>query len=611
MAYLMCYTRRGEDRFSELDDAMHLALCTDGKHYRALRHNTGILFPEADPEEGGLAGTSKTLTEPWLFRMADGSFGVAAVRRNRYRRPDSRFPGCIVLYRTKELTEYESVGFLKLGEGEICRPSCRYCGQSGCYELEWEENGKSFAARTADFREIQNKREAVRTAVFCGPHGIEGAVPSNEIELSEEEARRLIARLETPYHTEVRMEEAQVPQGSALNAAMLPKARCIYSDGSSRLADVVWNEEDLAGIDTGAEGSYTVRGRIAQTCYPEPFTERTGDPFITSYKGRYLMTWSGAEKVTVRAADTLEGLHTAKPKVIYELPPAQPAQGHMWAPEFHEIGGVLYLFTTVGVQGRWYTVKACVLKCSGDPERRESWSDPLYCVKKDGTLLNEDGITLDMTYFRRGSEHYVIWSGRVLDKENYRVNELGTNGAAELFIARIDPKKPWQLICDPVRICTPRFGWDRIENEINEGPYVLKHGEDLFVTFSGSSVGSLYCVGLLRARADADLLQPESWKEQPYPALTKESVPGQYGPGHNHFLKAPDGSGEDLIVLHAKAHRETEAPDISDRINPRNAVIRRVHWNALGLPVLDMTPQQELAPALREVTCRVRVVRPR
>lgn len=605
MAYLMCYTKRGEERFSELDDAMHLALCTDGVHYRPLRHNTGILFPEADLEEGGLAGTSKTLTDPWLFRLADGSIGVAAVRRNRYRKPDSRFLGCIVLYRTRELTEYEQIGFLKLGEEEIRHPSCRYDGGSGQYELEWEENGICFAAETADFKEIHGRRPAPREAVFCDANGITDAIPSNQLELSEEEAQGLRLRLETPFHTEVRVEEVEAPKGSPLNAGMLPEAECIYSDGSRRRMKVRWNAGDVAAIDTGNAGSYRVRGEILQKRYPEPLTERTGDPFILNYKGRYLMTWSGANRVTIRAADTLEGLHTAEPKVIYELPAEPAGLGNMWAPEFHEIGGVLYLFTTVGEQGKWYTVRSCVLKCSGDPERRESWGDPIYCVKRDGTILNEEGITLDMTYFQVENRHYVMWSHRVLDKENYQANELGTNGDAALYIAAIDPEEPWRLASDPVCVCRPRYGWDRIENEINEGPYLLRHGEDLFVTFSGSSVGSLYCVGLLQAKAGTDLLDPGNWKEFPYPALTKESVPGQYGPGHNHFLKDPDGSGDDLMVLHAKALRETEAPDISDRINPRNALIRRVHWNALGLPVLDMTPEQELAPALREVTCRV------
>ena len=141
----------------------------------------------------------------------------------------------------------------------------------------------------------------------------------------------------------------------------------------------------------------------------------------------------------------------------------------------------------------------------------------MICVKKDGSVLNEKGITLDMTCFCVEDRYYVMWSDRILDREHYEVNSFGTNGDATLCIAEIDPQKPWKLISDPVCICRPKYGWDRIENEINEGPYLLEHGEDLFVTFSGSSVGVLYCVGLLRAKRESDLLDPCSWKELPYP----------------------------------------------------------------------------------------------
>ena len=48
MTYMMSYTKKGSDVYSELNDAMHLALSRDGKNFQPLRHNTGILFAEAD-----------------------------------------------------------------------------------------------------------------------------------------------------------------------------------------------------------------------------------------------------------------------------------------------------------------------------------------------------------------------------------------------------------------------------------------------------------------------------------------------------------------------------------------------------------------------------------
>ena len=71
-----------------------------------------------------------------------------------------------------------------------------------------------------------------------------------------------------------------------------------------------------------------------------------------------------------------------------------------------------------------------------------------------------------------------------------------------------------------------RQGWDRYETPVDEGPYLLRRGDDLFVTISGSStsMGDLYDVGLLHAKSGADLLKEENWTWLSYPLLTKENI---------------------------------------------------------------------------------------
>ena len=78
-----------------------------------------------------------------------------------------------------------------------------------------------------------------------------------------------------------------------------------------------WDKEELETFAHKGPGEYEIHGKLRKKHYPVPFTERTGDPFIICYHGRYLMTWSGGREVTIRAADTLEGLHEADAKVIY------------------------------------------------------------------------------------------------------------------------------------------------------------------------------------------------------------------------------------------------------------------------------------------------------
>ncbi|MCD8117925.1 MAG: family 43 glycosylhydrolase [Lachnospiraceae bacterium] len=171
---------------------------------------------------------------------------------------------------------------------------------------------------------------------------------------------------------------------------------------------------------------------------------------------------------------------------------------------------------------------------------------------------------------------------------------------ADIFIATIDPDAPWQLTSDPVRVLRPQYGWDRLNTEVDEGPYLLRHGDDLFVTISGSSTGvaDLYCLGLLHARAGSDLLRPENWDWMPYPVLTKESVPGEFGPGHNNFVRDAE-TGDDLMVYHAVPHDE------KGKSLGRHAGIRRVHWAANGYPYLEMTEERDLDPALRDIVMKV------
>ena len=113
MSYILAYTKRGEGCYDDTnypgliayncdwEHAMHLAVSKDGKAFTALRNNTGILFPKCTFTEGKPEGTTKTLLSPWIFRMADGSFGVSAVRRNQ-NAPDPLSVGCMMLFTSKD-----------------------------------------------------------------------------------------------------------------------------------------------------------------------------------------------------------------------------------------------------------------------------------------------------------------------------------------------------------------------------------------------------------------------------------------------------------------------------------------------------------------------------
>jgi GH43 family beta-xylosidase len=63
----------------------------------------------------------------------------------------------------------------------------------------------------------------------------------------------------------------------------------------------------------------------------------------------------------------------------------------------------------------------------------------------------------------------------------------------------------------------PDYEWEKRKYEVNEGPAVLIRNGKVFMTFSASAIDANYCMGLLTASADADLLEPKSWAKTPEP----------------------------------------------------------------------------------------------
>lgn len=614
MAFILAYTKKGPVYYDsgnpenyqnqralncDLNDAMHLALSYDGENYVPLRNDTGILFAKADFSKDIPGGITKTLLDPWIFRCKDGSFGVCAVRRSE-NAPDPDTTGSIMLFFSQDLIRYREAGFLRVDEQEIRHPKCRFDAGKNAYYLEWDSKDAKCCGYSSDLENLQSQ-ESCEGSLFeafldCQ---IPDAVPGNIIKITEEEAEKIEGYLGEIYNTGVEIPSLRVQGGSTPDFQSLPKAVCLYNDGSVHEKKVCWDREAFEQIDFTKPGEYEIAGEICRKHYPFPFLDAViSDPCVYRYQDRFFLSGTGERSVAFRVSDTLEGLAEAVPFDIYRLPEADRIHANLWAPELHVIKGIPYVFTTVGEQS-WSTVQSHVLRCMGNPENPDDWEEPRLVLKPDGTQLQEQGITLDMTYFCVDEVHYVMWSDR---KFTERSAERTIADSADIYIAQIDPDAPWQLVTEPVCILRPIYGWDRCETEVDEGPYLLRHGNDLFVTISGSSTGlaDLYCLGLLHAKSGTDLLQTQSWDWLPYPVLTKESVCGQFGPGHNSFIKDPD-SGDDLLVYHAVPHDEEE------RALGRHMGIRRVHWAANGYPYLEMTEDRDLDERFRQVTLRISV----
>ena len=96
-----------------------------------------------------------------------------------------------------------------------------------------------------------------------------------------------------------------------------------------------------------------------------------------------------------------------------------------------------------------------------------------------------------------------------------------------------------------------------------------------YLTYSASETGAAYCMGMLTADENSDLLDPKSWTKERYPVLRTDESRGIYGPGHNSFTE--DEEGNPIMVYHARTEAEIEGNPL---YNPnRHAMLMKIRWD--------------------------------
>lgn len=597
MAYLLCYTRQpvNEQIYDpKLAYSVHLAVSEDGAQYCPLNHNSGVLFAKATENQDGSLN-AKSLKNPWIFPLPDGRYGIAAICVEGDGEADEESRGSVLLFQTDNLTEYRELGLLELGAEHIERVACTYLPEKGTIRVIWQElSGGCYLSEIRDMEE----RRLLSNPVCCEDAfgscignlptelRIEGALPQNVVEIPGETADRLCKRLLTPVNIGITFPE-QV-EVSGLHELERYRAKACYSDGSSVEKRVDW---DLSKVDFKKKGTYAITGKVHQDHYAFPVAYNCADPCVGRWNGKYYFIATndadGNHTLYIREADTIPELVDAREHLLLDSETYPGIGGLLWAPEFHEIEGRLYIFHAA-TPGEFFCEESHVmeLKEGGNPICREDWSAPRRVVRRDGTDICEAGkeITLDMTCFAWQKEYFAVWSQR-----QFLPKDLG----AWLYIAKLNPKEPWKLSTDPVVLSKPEYGWANNHTFVDEGPFALPREDRLYLTFSSAAVDTSYVVGLLAIEKGKDLLDARNWRKKNYPILTSRSVEGEYGTGHNAYVT--DEEGTVWNTYHAR-------PGVD---GARSSGIRRVHFNAEGEPVLDMTEEMDVKEGYRYVNTRL------
>ncbi len=588
---ILCYTRKPIDEFyydPKLAYSMHLALGEEGK-FQALNHNSGVLFAKATENEDGSLN-AKSIRNPYLFVMRDGTYGVLAVRVDGDGGEDVESTGKAIFFTSHDLLEYKEEGLLPLCEGAVDRVVCSYDPGKEMYEISWCQSDKQWYRAELKHIECMDKRitgvkvdELILPAVETE---IEGAVAGNVISIPDETAKRLQQKLQPPRH--IKTEVPEEVQAASREQLELVWARALYSDGTEALKRVDWN---MDFIDWSRPGVYEVEGKLHQDHFPFPMAEDRADPCITYWNGKYyFIATNDADKnhtLYVREADTIPGLVEAKEHLILDSDTYDYVGNLLWAPEFHEIKGELYIFLALTPE-EFFGEESHIMKLKegGNPSRKEDWSEPKRVVRSDGSQLCEAGktITLDMTCFFWEGDYYVVWSQR-----QFLPKDLG----AWLYIAKLNADEPWKLLSEPVLLSKPEYGWANNHTFVDEGPFALPQEERLILTFSSAAVDTSYVVGIMTIDRDKDLLDPKNWKKGNYPIMTSRSVEGEFGTGHNAYVV--DEYGDVWNSYHAR-------PGIHGE---RSSGIRRVHFDIDGLPVLDLVEEQDVSEEFSRVRTKV------
>lgn len=296
-----------------------------------------------------------------------------------------------------------------------------------------------------------------------------------------------------------------------------------------------------------------------------PLVLQRADPQIFRHDdGFYYMMASVPEydRLAIRRARTLAGLATAEETVVWRRPESGQMAGYIWAPELHHFDGQWHIYFAAGDGDDKFHIRTYVLSSADANPLTGKWS-------LAGQLVTPwDTFTLDSTTFVHRGVRYLCWAQ----------HEPGIDTNSNLYLAPL--ATPTTLAAKPARLTVPTYDWETIGFKVNEGPALLARNDRLFLTYSAAATDYHYCMGMLTARDDADIMDPASWVKSPEPVFKSSPAHNIWGPGHNSFTV--DENGRDMLVYHARDYREIQGDPLFDP--NRHTRVQPIHYTPDGVP---------------------------
>jgi GH43 family beta-xylosidase len=306
--------------------------------------------------------------------------------------------------------------------------------------------------------------------------------------------------------------------------------------------------------------------KLKKNQFDNPLALQRADPHVTRAADGYyyfIATVPEYDRIEIRKSETINGIKKAQPVIVWRKKSAGPMGNHIWAPELHRIGDKWYIYFAAGSAEDKWKIRMYALSNPAEDPTKGIWTEEGQVVS------NIDRFSLDATTFEHKGQRYMIWTDRAPS------NKVNTS----LFIAKmINP-----TTLDKVQnvITMPEFEWEERGHRVNEGPAVLIRNGKVFVAFSASATDSNYCIGLLWANENNDLMNPASWNKLPQPVFYSNEKLNRFGPGHNSFTVAEDGV-TDVMIYHAREYKQIKGEPLYDP--NRNTRARVLRWTEDGMP---------------------------
>lgn len=327
----------------------------------------------------------------------------------------------------------------------------------------------------------------------------------------------------------------------------------------------------LGGLAAGAVMPALAQTRRRSPRIVNPLVRNRADAQVFRHDdGWYYMTGSVPEydRLVLRRSRTLAGLATAAERVLWRHEAKGPMSGFLWAPELHKIDWRWIMYFAAGPSGGGedvFRIRTYAVVCDGADPMTGGWSVL-------GQLRTPwDSFNLDSTVFTHRGTRYMAWAQR----------EPGIETNSNLYLAPL--ATPLTFAARPARLTVPELPWEIRGFKVAEAPALLARNGRLFMTYSASATDARYCLGMLTARDDADIMDPAVWRKSPVPVMQTSPAHRIYGPGHNSFTT--DERGRDMLVFHARDYEKIEGDPLFDP--NRHTRVQPIRYDAKGVPLFD------------------------